>query len=303
MTRNMRSHLVSNILSAFLLTIVSISAHALEVPSLNGHVNDYAGILSAGIVSNLEAQLVELEKSDSTQVVVLSIESLEGEVLEEFSIKVAETWKIGQQKVDNGVILLISKMDRKIRIEVGRGLEGKLTDLISGRIIGNEITPKFKNGDYDGGVVAGVSAIIAAIKGEYKASSEKNELVDPEVSFFILICFVIFYWIISFVLPNMKFSRVGVISCSLIGLVVFITIHSIYFPLAGAPWWFDIMFIFITCFIPGINLASGRGSFYDGGGSSSSFSGGSSSSFSGGSSSSYSGGGGSFGGGGASGSW
>jgi hypothetical protein len=110
-------------------------AQALDVPPLKGRVNDYAGMISPGVRAQLEMELKDFEQSDSTQIVILTIESLEGESLEEFSIKVAETWKIGQKGKDNGAILLVAKKDRKTRIEVGRGLEGKLTDLTAGRIV------------------------------------------------------------------------------------------------------------------------------------------------------------------------
>src|ERR1700687_2249187 len=154
---------------AFLFTLVlfSVPANALEVPPLRAHVNDYAGILSPGAVQALEQRLSAFEQSDSTQIVVLTIPTLAGENLEEYSIKVAEAWRIGQKGLDNGAILLIAKQENKIRIEVGRGLEGKLTDLVSGRIIRNEMSPRFKGGDFDGGVVAGVTAIMAVVKGEY----------------------------------------------------------------------------------------------------------------------------------------
>ena len=118
---------------------VSISASALDVPQLTGRVNDYAAMLSPEAKTSIENKLVNLEKSDSTQIVVLTIPSLEGDALEDFSIRVAEKWRIGQAKIDNGAILLIVKNDRKIRIEVGRGLEGKLTDLKSRRVISENI--------------------------------------------------------------------------------------------------------------------------------------------------------------------
>ncbi|TRZ51770.1 TPM domain-containing protein, partial [bacterium] len=133
-----------NWLVTFLFIIIPFSAGALDVPQLKGRVNDYASMLSPETAQKLDAALSAIEKSDSTQIVVLTIPSLEGEVIEEFSIKVAEAWKIGQKNLDNGAILLVSKNDRKLRIETGRGLEGKLTDLISGRIIRSEIIPKFK---------------------------------------------------------------------------------------------------------------------------------------------------------------
>jgi uncharacterized protein len=159
-------HLIAIILALF--TFAS-SSFALEVPPLSGHVNDYAGMLSPQAVQQLETALTDFEMSDSTQIAVLTIPTLEGEGLEEFSIKVAEAWRIGQKGTDNGVILLIAKQERKIRIEVGRGLEGKLTDLVSGRIIRGDISPRFKAGDIDGGIEAGVAAIMAVVKGEYKS--------------------------------------------------------------------------------------------------------------------------------------
>ena len=148
-------------------------ARALPVPPLNAHINDYAHMISERAAGELERELAELEKTDSTQVVVLTIPGLEGENVEDFSIKVAEAWKIGSKGVDNGVILLIVRDDRKVRIEVGRGLEGKLTDLVSGRIIRNSIIPRFKAGDFDGGVKAGVGAIVEAARGEYRAEGRE----------------------------------------------------------------------------------------------------------------------------------
>ena len=145
---------------------------ALEVPALKGRVNDYAGIISDAAERQLETVLADLERTDSTQIVVLTISSLKGDSLEDFSIRVAEQWKIGQKNNDNGAILLVSKQDRKIRIEVGYGLEGKLTDLMSGRIIRNVITPNFKSGDFDAGIVQGVSAMIGTVKGLYTAESK-----------------------------------------------------------------------------------------------------------------------------------
>ena len=147
----------------------AFSAYGLEVPKLQGYVNDYAGMISPSAKSKLEEGLRAFEQSDSTQIVILTIPSLEGENLEEFGIKVAEAWKIGQKGKDNGAILIVSKQDRKIRIEVGYGLEGKLTDLMSGRIIDGVIKPRFKEGDFDGGFIAGVSSMIDATRGEFKA--------------------------------------------------------------------------------------------------------------------------------------
>ena len=143
---------------------------ALEVPAMQGRVNDYAGILSSSTIRQLEESLKAFEEDQSTQIVVATIPSLEGDSLEEFSIRLAETWKIGQQGLDNGAILLVAKNERKIRIEVGYGLEGSLTDLTSGRIIRNVIVPHFKNGNFDQGIMAGVSAMMDSVRGEFSAA-------------------------------------------------------------------------------------------------------------------------------------
>ncbi|MBI5848950.1 MAG: TPM domain-containing protein [Nitrospirae bacterium] len=164
-----------------LVIIIAPSAHALEVPKLLGRVNDYAGMLSPQTKSTLEQQLKTVEQSDSTQIVIVTIPSLQGEVLEQFSIKVAEKWKIGQKGKDNGVILLVSKNDRKMRIEVGRGLEEKITDLRAGRIIDEVIKPRFKAGDYDGGITEGIASIIAASRGEFRAVPPPQPQQKPPV--------------------------------------------------------------------------------------------------------------------------
>lgn len=156
---------------AFFLILLAgaVNGFALDVPELKGHVNDYAGMLSTATQRQLEAVLTDLEQKESTQIVVLTIPSLQGDSLEDFSIRVADAWKIGQKGRDNGAILLISKNDRKIRIEVGYGLEGSLTDLISGRIIRNVIAPQFRSGRFEQGISDGVAAMIGAVRGEYTA--------------------------------------------------------------------------------------------------------------------------------------
>lgn len=155
------------ILLLFLLWVSPLPAR--DIPKLSGHVNDTAGMLHTSTQRQLEAVLTDLEKTDSTQVAVLTIDSLEGDSLEDFSMRVAEQWKIGQKGSDNGAILLVARRDRKIRIEVGYGLEGRLTDLTAGRIIRNVIAPRFKSGRFDQGISEGVGAIIAAVRGEFTA--------------------------------------------------------------------------------------------------------------------------------------
>jgi uncharacterized protein len=163
---NLRTIAAALLITFFLLPVAG--ANALDVPQLKGRVNDYAGILSAPARKHLDAVLADLEQTDSTQIVVLTLPSLEGENLEQFSIRVAETWKIGQKGLDNGAILLVALKERKIRIEVGYGLEGRLTDLVAGRIIRNVIVPRFKTGNFDQGIAAGVAAMIGVVRGEYE---------------------------------------------------------------------------------------------------------------------------------------
>ncbi|MDH3455190.1 MAG: TPM domain-containing protein [Desulfuromonadales bacterium] len=169
------------VLFALLCLLLPLNAAALEVPKLNGYVNDLADVISPGTELKVERFLRGFESSDSTQLVILTIESLEGEPLEEYSLKVAENWKIGQKGKDNGALLLIAKQDRQMRIEVGYGLEGRLTDLLAGRIIDNEIKPRFQAGDFDGGVIAGVTAMAEAVRGEYQGSGStgRNKKRNP----------------------------------------------------------------------------------------------------------------------------
>lgn len=151
----------------------------MEVPVLKGRVNDYAGILSPAAENHLESVLSDLEQTDSTQIVVLTLPSLGGETIEEYGIRVADTWKIGQKGLDNGAILIISKNDRKLRIEVGYGLEGTLTDLMAGRIIGNIIVPRFKAGDFEQGITEGVQAMIQVVRGEFQAENRPAPSAAP----------------------------------------------------------------------------------------------------------------------------
>ena len=149
-----------------------------EVPLLSGRVVDDANILSAGTVGAVEALLHAHEDSTSNQVAVLTIASLGGEDLEGYSMRVAEAWKLGTRARDNGVILLVVRDDRKVRIEVGRGLEGSLPDITCGLIIRRAILPRFREGDYDGGVRAGVEAILAALRGSYAPPPAAEESSD-----------------------------------------------------------------------------------------------------------------------------
>lgn len=178
--------------------VLAQAAGALDAPPLKGRVNDYAGLLSPGTEHRLDLLLKDLEERESTQIVVLTVPSLEGDSLEDFSIRVAERWKIGRQGLDNGAILLIARDDRKVRIEVGYGLEGRLTDLMAGRIIRDTIVPEFRSGRFDQGVWNGVNAMIDIVQGEFKSVERKIttgidafNLADA-VPFLVLFAFLVF---------------------------------------------------------------------------------------------------------------
>jgi uncharacterized protein len=153
-------------LASYIVLALFSFVHALEVPPLRGRVNDYAGVLPGDRAQALESQLAAFEKETGHQIAVLTIPSLEGDALEDFSIRVAESWKIGKKGFDNGAILLIAQKDRKLRIEVGYGLEGVLPDAVANRIVQEVIVPRFREGDFPGGIEAGLSAILRVTKGE-----------------------------------------------------------------------------------------------------------------------------------------
>ncbi|BFU94634.1 MAG: conserved protein of unknown function [Nitrospira sp.] len=151
------------------LLLVAIPLFALEVPPLTGRVVDSAHVLPTSDVDSLTASLKAHEEKTTNQVAVLIVPSLESEPLEEYAHRVATSWKLGQRGADNGVLLLIAVKERRLRIEVGYGLEGTLTDLRSAHIIRDEIVPRFKVGDMSGGVRAGTEAILKTIEGTYEA--------------------------------------------------------------------------------------------------------------------------------------
>ncbi|MDX1546101.1 MAG: TPM domain-containing protein [Rhodothermales bacterium] len=137
------------------------------VPPLTGRVVDDAGILSESIERTLTDMLAAHEAATSNQVAVLTLPSLGGEPIEALALRVASAWGLGRADADNGVLLLVAVDDRELRIEVGDGLQGALTDAQASRIIRNEIVPLFRGGDYEAGVVAGVGAILGTIEGTY----------------------------------------------------------------------------------------------------------------------------------------
>jgi uncharacterized protein len=199
------------LVAATITAALASPAGALPVPQLSGHVNDYARMISPASAQTLEQELSRFEASDSTQIVVLTVPSLQGDGLEDFSIKVAESWRIGHKGVDNGVILIIARDDRKVRIEVGRGLEGRVTDLVAGRIVRNIIIPRFKAGDFDGGVTAGVAGIVEAARGEYKASGREPAAGQRGTPIFTILIFLFVIVLFAGALSKVAGAIVGAI--------------------------------------------------------------------------------------------
>src|SRR6478736_5309467 len=181
----------------FLFLVLSSTCFAQKaVPQLWGHrVHDEAHVLSQDTIDALEKELQLYEDSTSNQIAVLVVTSLDGESIETYSLRVAELWKLGQKNKDNGVLLLVAIDDHEMRIEVGQGLEGVLTDAQSSRIIRNEIAPEFRRGDYDAGVKAGINGIIKAIAGEYKADGDTDGM-SAETVILVIVMILVFLFII-----------------------------------------------------------------------------------------------------------
>lgn len=167
--------------------VPSASGQEAVVPKLAQYLTDQTGTLTASEKNSLEQKLVAFDDSTSTQIVVVMIGSIGGESIEDYSLQIAEANNIGRKGKDNGVLLLIAKNDRVMRIEVGYGLEGALPDAISDVIIRREITPWFKNGDYYSGIAAGVEAIMQATQNEYKADEKSDTDASYGIPFVILI--------------------------------------------------------------------------------------------------------------------
>lgn len=293
-----RVRLLGGIIFLWLSLLACLPALALEVPQLQGRVNDYAGILSPATKGQLESVLKTLESTDSTQIVVLTIKSLQGDSLEDFSLRVVETWQIGQKGLDNGALLLVAKDDRKIRIEVGYGLEGKLTDLTAGRIIRDVIAPRFKQGNFDQGIIDGVGAIVATVRGQYSAAEAQLNArsTKPDVGGLLTIMIFIFFVFGSMFRKSKLIAAVaGGIASPLLGLLFFgitgITLLALV-PIGAIGG-------FAASTLAASSGGAGRGGVYPGGFGGGGGFGRSSGGFGGG----FGGGGGGFGGGGASGGW
>ena len=184
----------------FLLIALSIQVSSQELPAKPNPprlVNDYTKTLTADQVQALENKLVAFDDSTSTQIAVVIIESLKGYDIAEYNVALGRAWGVGGKQYSNGVILLISKSDRKLNIATGYGVEGALPDITTKHIIDEQIVPNFKGNDYYRGIDQGTDAIIQAVKGEYKIPRAKKPAVGGGRVLFIIIIIIIFLIISS----------------------------------------------------------------------------------------------------------
>jgi uncharacterized protein len=319
-------------LSALILFLVLLapihSARGAEVPYLTGRVNDYAQILSEQARQNLGEKLKAHEERTTNQVVVLTVPSLQGESIEDYANEVFNEWKLGQQDQDNGILIVVVPDERKMRIEVGYGLEPELTDAQASRIIRDVMAPRFREGDYDGGITEGAAAVMGVLEGQeipetalMEESSESgslsglSELESPDMPWpaRILLGAFIFgiiglFTIIGIVTPGFGWflylflipfwASFPIVVVGLKGAMVLFVIYLIGYPAAKLYIRKTEWFKKAKTDLATKGKASIGGFSFSSGGSGSSWSSGGSSSSGG-----FSGGGGSSGGGGASGGW
>lgn len=285
------------VLAALLLTALLARAEV-AIPLFKSHVTDLTATLSANEVTQLEQKLAAFEKAKGSQVAVLIVPATQPETIEQYALRVAETWKLGRKGVDDGVLLLIAKNDRTLRIEVGYGVEGALPDAMAKRIIAEIIVPQFKTGSFVTGIDAGIDAILSLLKGEsLPLPSTKNGpgkspgmhiLLDNFIP--VLIGLIVLGRMLQVLLGRLVGAAITSIGVGFIGWLFFSSIVAA---------------ILITVVVFLLSLFQNTGSgIYRNGRSSWSDNGSRNGGFgSGGSGGGFSGGGGSFGGGGASGRW
>jgi len=265
----------------FLLLLCAWAAWAqVAVPELSRRVTDLTATLSADQVAALDGKLAAFEAQKGSQIAVLILPTTQPEDIAQFGIRVAERWKIGRAKVDDGVILIVAKDDRALRLEVGYGLEGAIPDAIAKRVIAETITPYFKAGDFYGGIDAGVQQLMRLIEGEPLPPPSALEKNGDDSSFVMLIVGgIVAGWLLSMLMSRPAAGGVAALGSGAVGALLLgftpVLLFIAVFVFAGVA----------TGFHRGGGWSSGGGGGFGGGGGS------------------WGGGGGGFGGGGASGSW
>lgn len=281
--------LVQMLVALLVVTLLAPCAATAQVavPPLVGHVTDQTQTLTSQQLATLEQTLSAFEAQKGSQLAVLIIPTTAPEEIEQFALRVAEQWKLGRKKIDDGAIVVVAKNDRALRIEVGYGLEGALSDITSKRIINETITPRFKQGDYFGGIEAGVGRIIRVINGE-PLPAPNNRAADGNADLRQVLPFLL---IVALVVGGVLRSVFGKVTGALmtgaaVSLVAWFLIGTLFLSvLAG------VAAMFFTA-LGGTRMLYGMGGLGGGGGGGGRGGGGG-----------FSGGGGGFGGGGASGRW
>lgn len=270
----------------FLLLFFAAVRAEVEIPELSHRVTDLTATLSVEQAAALENRLAAFEAKKGSQIAVLIVPTTQPEDIAQFGIRVAEAWKIGRKNVDDGVILIVAKEDRKLRLEVGYGLEGAIPDAIAKRVIAETITPLFKLGDFAGGIDAGVTQLMQLIEGETlpEPVNMPNAHLDEGSFMFILFGGLMAGFILSAIMGRIMGGMLAGLGAG--------AVAALLFGLGFAAVLIGLMVFFMI----GVRHSGGGGWSSGGGG----FGGGG---FGGGSGGSWGGGGGSFGGGGASGSW
>jgi uncharacterized protein len=261
-------------------------ARAAEVipPTPTRYFNDYANVVSRTVADQLNQKLEQFERDTSNQILVVIYPKMQSESsIEDYTVRVAEAWKVGQKLKNNGAVLFVFVQNHKLYIQVGYGLEGALPDALCKRIIDSEITPSFKQGDFSGGLTAGVNAMMAATKGEYKGTGHTvhdQQQQNGNVIAGVVVTVALLILLFSFIASIAKAHAY--------------TVYTSRGRNSGF-WWAFLYALFA-------NSGSSQGGYYHSGRSSGDWSGGGGWS-GGGSFGGFSSGGGSFGGGGAGGSW
>ena len=264
----------------------ALTAAQVPVPPLTGHVIDQTGTLTAEQKATLEQTLTAFEARKGSQLAVLMVATSAPEEIEQFALRVAEQWKLGRRRVDDGAILVVAKDDRAMRIEVGYGLEGALTDLTSKRIVSETILPRFKSQDFHGGITAGVGQIIRVIDGEpLPAPANKPVGGTGNVQQYVPVLFILALAVGGVLRAALGKVPGSLVTGGVVAVIAWFVVGAVSMALGAG-----VIALFVTLLGGGMG-GRGFGGYYGGGGRGGSGGGG------------FSGGGGGFGGGGASGRW
>ena len=233
------------LLVALLALPAAVRAQNTEVPYLTGRVVDNAEILKPETRRRITAELQAHEKKTTNQVAVLTVPTLGGESVEEYAVRAFEQWKLGQKGKDNGVLIVVVPRDRRMRIEVGYGLESALTDLAASRIIRDVMTPRFRSGDYDGGIAQGVTAVVAHLEGRSSGTGYAPEPQARQPDFIKA--------------PQMPLHEKVLMGAFIFGIIGLFTFIGIITP--GAGWFLYFFLIPFWAMFPVMIFGSGT-TFY-----------------------------------------